>query len=471
MTLPGQALRKRLLANVRAYLLDRQMLPADGRMLLAVSGGADSTALLLILARLARSLRLHLHVAHFDHGLRGPEEASRDEAYVRDLAGSQRLPLITGRADVRATAKRQRLSLEDAARRARYAFLADAALEAGCSAVATGHTASDQAETVLLNLVRGAGLAGIAGMQPRSGWPFAGHESLSLLRPLLCLSRADTEAYCESAGVQPLQDATNLQLEFRRNRIRQEVLPALQDINPRVDEALTRLAASASEDLAFIEDRAALLVEPGSRGEARLPRQSLAGAPGSLRRHANRLAYAQVAGNTQELSQRHLVALERLLLRGKTGDHLDLPHEVTAELTRDSLTLRQPSDEPAVLPDGGASLEVPGRASFGGIVASASLERPEAEVFAEVDREAVGQALCLRRRRPGDRFQPLGMAEPKKLQDFFVDSHVPRSRRDSIPLFESGRGIAWVGGLRIADWVRPRPGLPTVYLSYRSQEK
>ncbi len=173
---PGyaSALEKRLQANVRRFLLDNAMLPAGGRIVVAVSGGADSTALLLILSRLAKTLRLKLHVAHFDHGLRSADATQQDEAFVRSLAESLCLPLTVGHGDVRGLARRQGLSLEDAARRERYAFLARVASETGASTVATGHTASDQAETVLLHLVRGSGLAGLAGMAAKTAWPFGG---------------------------------------------------------------------------------------------------------------------------------------------------------------------------------------------------------------------------------------------------------------------------------------------------------
>ncbi|HWO72214.1 MAG TPA: tRNA lysidine(34) synthetase TilS, partial [Dehalococcoidia bacterium] len=200
------AVRKRIQGKVRRYMVDRGLLPDDGCLLLAVSGGPDSTALLLILARLAGALRLRLFVAHFDHGLRGEEAARQERDFVRRLCDDRGLPLFAGSGDVRGRARREGLSIEDAARRERYAFLASTAIELDLSAVATGHTAGDQAETVLLNLVRGAGLPGIAAMRPRAPWPFPGGQSLVVVRPLLCLTRNETLAYCRAEGVEPLQD-------------------------------------------------------------------------------------------------------------------------------------------------------------------------------------------------------------------------------------------------------------------------
>ena len=462
---PGEPQRKRIEGDVRRFVLDRALLPADRRLLLAVSGGPDSTALLLILARLAKNLRLSLGVAHFDHGLRGTDAAARDEAFVRDLACALDVPLFSGAGDVRALARSQRRSLEDAARYARYDFLASAAAREGFSAVATGHTASDQAETVLLHLVRGAGLAGLAGMTPRASWPLGGPE-LSLVRPLLRLTRDQTLAYCAAASVTPLEDETNASPAHRRNRVRNEVLPLLRDLNPGIESALVRLSDAAAEDIAYVQSFAseALLTRQG--GPQRLSLRRLREWPASPRRHALRLAYASAAGDAQELTQRHLQALERLAVSGKTGDRLDLPRGISALLRRDALEL-QPDAAPRALPEDPAVLSVPGEVRFGPLLVAATATRPAAGQWTEVDAAAAGTSLCARRRQPGDRFQPLGMAQDKKLQDFLTDAHVPRDARDSIPLFVSPRGIVWVAGLRVAEWAKPRPGAPAVYLSYR----
>ncbi|HEX5369010.1 MAG TPA: tRNA lysidine(34) synthetase TilS, partial [Dehalococcoidia bacterium] len=286
----ASALEKRLQANVRRFLLDNAMLPADGRVVIAVSGGADSTALLLIMSRLAKAQRLSLQVAHFDHGLRGPEAAQRDEAFVRGLAASLCLPVQVGRGDARALSQSNKLSLEDAARRQRYAFLANVAAETGAGTVATGHTASDQAETLLLHLVRGSGLAGLSGMAAKSSWPAKGHDALSLIRPLLRITRYDTLAYCDAARLTPIEDETNASADYRRNRVRNEVLPLLRQLNPRIDAALVRLAGAAAEDERYIDAVARQAIDESSDAALELSRDLLSGWPASPRRHALRLA-------------------------------------------------------------------------------------------------------------------------------------------------------------------------------------
>jgi tRNA(Ile)-lysidine synthase len=457
---PGEAQRKRIEGGVRRNVLDL-VLPKEASLLLAVSGGADSMALLLIVARLAKNLRLRLGVAHFDHGLRGAHAARDEQRFVREQALSLGLPFYT------ASARGRRLASEDAARRARYEFLASIAEHEGYGAVATGHTASDQAETVLLHLVRGAGLDGLAGMSARAAWPFDGHDGLTLLRPLLRLSREDTLAYCAAAGVVPIEDESNASPRYRRNRVRHELLPLLRELNPRIDAALVRLANAAGEDAAYLRAAAAEAMIEAPQGARRLSRRLLAAWPASPRRHALRGAVTSLLGDGRELAQRHIEALERLVLEGKTGDGLDLPRSVSAVLRRDALELRPARTARLELPDEPVTLSVPGKAICGPLEVAAAKKSPSAGTWTEVDATAVAHGLCVRRRLPGDRFQPLGMTGHKKLQDFFTDAQVPRDERDTVPLFVSPRGIVWVGGLRVAEWARPRPGEASVYLSYR----
>jgi tRNA(Ile)-lysidine synthetase-like protein len=469
MNLTQPAVVKRHQATVRRYMLDHGM-PELGRILVAVSGGADSTALLLLLHRLAKTMRTELHVAHFDHGLRG-RAAAREESFVRSLCDALCVPCTSGSADVRETARTARIGLEDAARRERYAFLARVAAEAGCSAVATGHTASDQAETVLLHLIRGTGLKGLGGMQPVSSWPFEGHRGLRLVRPLLRLSRQDTLAVCAAFAIEPLEDESNASPRFRRNRIRHEVLPLLREMNPSIELALVRLASAASEGSAYLESEARkLFVSPrsGASGDVALPRE-LKNAPVVLRQMAVRMALADAAGDAREFTERHFEAVEGLLMSGATGDRVELPRGVVAVLEADGLVVGRGGDpHPSPLPGGeGTVLGAPGACSrFGMLEASLIEVKPESGTWVEVDEGAVKGVVRVRRRRDGDRFQPLGMSGTKKLQDFFVDARVPRDERDAVPIFESGRGIVWVGGLRIADWAKPQAGAPTLFLWY-----
>jgi tRNA(Ile)-lysidine synthase len=463
---PAERARRRSEDRVRRFMDEHDLWPANDRLVAAVSGGPDSTALLLVLHRLAKRRQLNITVAYFDHQLRGQAAAREERRAVEALARSLDLPLLSGGADVRSEAKRDKRSLEDAARRARYAFLADAASQAGANAVATGHTASDQAETALLHLLRGAGLQGLAGMAPGARWPFAGHDDLTLLRPLLCLTRGETRAYCDAAGAQPVEDESNRSSAYRRNRVRHELLPALERFNPRIEDALVRLAASARDDASYVESVVSGAIEPREDG-LQLAREQLSVWPASLRRQALRLALQRLADDGDGFSARHVTALERLVLKGRTGDHLDMPQGLKADLTRDALVMQDAAPGSPVLPDLAVRLTVPGEARIGVLIVGAGLEAPRDAVSAVADATAVGEALTVRGRRPGDRMQPLGMGGTKKLQDILVDAHIARHERDSIPVFENEHGIVWLGSLRLADWARPVPGAPTVTLSYR----
>lgn len=457
--------RRSIRARVRRFILDHGLLRPGEGVLVGVSGGPDSTCLLLILAALRPSLRFRLHAAYFDHGLRGPGAAAREQRFVRSLAEALAVPLRCGVGDVRGHARAHRRSLEEAARELRYRFLAEAAREAGCEAVAVGHTQDDQAETVLLHLLRGSGVRGLAAMAPASSWPVAGGDGAPrLVRPLLGVSHDDTEGCCRDVGLAPQQDPSNRSRAHLRNRVRRELLPLLRRYNPRIDEALARLAGAAAADIELLEGLAAVALadEPSGGGVVRLKRRRLAALAPALRGHAVRLAVGRLLGDVRGLGERHVRALLRAS-EGRTGAQLQLPRGLRAEVTRDTLVLSTaPPETPLALPEGEEALPVPGSARLGPWRVRARLLRrapPDLKAAAGrttvvLDADACGGALWLRRRRPGDRFQPLGLSQPKKLQDFFVDAHVPRAERDAVLLVCSGRGIAWVVGQRPADWAK-----------------
>lgn len=453
-------------ARVRRFIVDHELVQPGDRVLVAVSGGPDSTCLLLVLAALQRSLGFTLHAAHFDHGLRGPRAAAGDARAVRALTDALGVPLHAGSGDVRAAAHGR--SLEETARDLRYRFLARAARKARCTVVAAGHTRDDQAETVLLRVLRGSGLRGLAAMGASSSWPVAVRgRPPRLVRPLLTLSRDDTERCCRESAVTPLRDPSNRSPDFLRNRVRRELIPLLRRYNPRIDDALVRLADAASNDLELVEALAAGIVSGSSPlGEVRLGRRDLRAMPPALQRHAVRLAAERLLGDARGLSERHVLAVVRAAA-GPAGARLDLPRALRAEVTRDAVVLAKgarPATRP--LPSRGASLRAPGSVRFGPWRIDAelldapphsSLTRSQNGRVALLDFAACGPILRLRRRRPGDRFQPLGLARPKKLQDFLVDAHVPREQRDALPLLVAAGGIAWVVGQRPAEWAKVTP--------------
>ena len=457
--IPSRSLR----ARVRRFIVDHNLIRAGDRVLAAASGGPDSTCLLLTLASLQRSLDFDLHAAHFDHGLRGPRAAEREQRFVRSLTEKLGVPLHTGAGDVRAHARGA--SIEETARELRYHFLARAARAARCRVVAAGHTKDDQAETVLLRLLRGSGLRGLAAMGADAPWPVAARGATPrLIRPLLALSRAETEACCRDAGLLPMRDPSNRSPAFLRNRVRAELLPLLRRYNPRIEDALVRLATSASGDVELLEALAAAAPARAKRGEVRLRRRALRDLPPQLQRHAVRGAVARLLGNARGLSERHVLAVLRAS-EGLAGARLDLPG-LQARVTRNAVALTTgPSPATRPLPARSVPLALPGTTRIGPwrIEATllrrrpADLRRTAGGAIAYLDAGVLGGRLSLRRRRPGDRFQPLGLTRPKKLQDFLVDARVPREERDVLPLLVGRRGIVWVIRQRPADWAKVTP--------------
>jgi tRNA(Ile)-lysidine synthase len=336
----------------------RRAWPARGESaVVAVSGGADSTALLLALEELTRTgrLALGLTAAHLDHGLRG-ERAREDARWVGELARVLGFRFVLGRASVGERACAGRDNLEQAARRARYEFLAGAAREAGARAVLAAHTLDDQAETVLLRLLRGSGAEGLAGMSAERGLEEGGE--VLLRRPLLAWARrADTESYCRERGVEFREDEMNEDERFARVRVRRRLLPLLETFNPRASEALARAAELLRDDSAALDALAAALLkearaeedtQASTEGDAHAPAEGawplrvevLAAALPALRRRALRLWLARGRGGLRRLSSAHLLGVERLLTGERGGRVAELPGGASVERRRGLLSFR-----------------------------------------------------------------------------------------------------------------------------------
>ncbi len=472
--------------------LDRAGLRSGCVIVVAVSGGPDSLALINSMNRAARGGRARLYGAHLDHRLRG-EAARSDARFVAGVFRSLGIEATLDEADVPAYRKERRLSVEDAARRLRYDFLGRVAAERQADAVALGHTSDDQAETVLIHLIRGSGLTGLAGMREAAARRLAGR-SLLLLRPLLTVSRQETEAYCRALGLEPRQDETNLLTDFTRNRLRADLIPLLERYNPAVKDALVRLSRSAALDADHLDEEVSrVLPDVGrmdeSRGLFTIDRQGFAQLPPPLRSRLLRRAFREVRGSLENLGQAHVDAMTKLIA-GPAGRSLDLPAGLAFDVDYESAAIGPRGADRCPLPpiDGEKRLAVPGETRVGGWTVSTSVVDSLGEWEARTRRAdrgggglvheaalsaaSTGRRLCVRSRRPGDRFHPLGMPQAKKLQDFMVDSRVPRSWRDRVPLVVAPGGIAWVVGWRPAEWARIRNGdAPALLITFRRQDQ
>ena len=453
-------------------------------LVVGVSGGPDSTALLYCLYRLRKTWDLQLHVAHLNHDFRG-EEADADAEFVSNLALELDLPVTVEKQDPQAYQRDRGISsFEQGARELRYAFLARVATSIGATAVAVAHTADDLAETVLLHILRGTGLHGLRGMTELAPWPWPLNlPQLQLLRPFLEATKAETVAYCNSLGRSFRVDTGNALTRFTRNRVRQSLLPLLtEEYNPRIRESLVRLAHTASLELDFLEVETnavwpQVLVAPeesapegNDAGSVSLHRQALSELHPALQRMVLRRAYILVAGDARRLGESHLRAMAESAGRRSSGQTLQLPGGWRLHVTYEFLRLTKnpvlecpfpplTGENPVSLPQSmgqEAVTRLEGwEISIQEVAAPGPVQIAQApSLAAYLSPEGLGRGLQVRSRRPGDRFQPLGMTHQKKLQDFFTDARIPESWRDQVPLLVTGRGIAWVVGHRIAEWAR-----------------
>lgn len=314
-----------LAAHARFDLFER-----GGVLLVGVSGGADSLALLHALAKLRRRLRLTLVAATLDHGLRGAAGAA-DAAHAQSLAETWRVPVVVGYSNVPQLAAHEKIGIEEAARTARYAFLAATAREHGAARVATGHHADDQAETVLMHLLRGAGIDGLAGMAPKSALP--GAADLLLVRPLLGVTHADILAYCAAHHIDARTDASNTDTAFTRAWLRHEALPLLESRFPGAARALAGLAESAGRDSALLESLVVPLIASAhiSNSSIRLARVVFRGLPPSLQYRLVRHLVGLLAPGL-ELSHERTAAVVALWVHGARGQIIELPGGLLAGL-------------------------------------------------------------------------------------------------------------------------------------------
>ncbi len=475
-----------LLGAVRKAVARNGLLLSNDVVLVAVSGGPDSLCLLHVLVGLREEYGLTLHVAHLNHSLRG-DEGDADAEYVRQTADEWGVGFSAGMADVRGLAAAQNIGVEEAARRARYAFLAGIACRVGAGRVAVGHHADDQAETVLMHLLRGSGLTGLRGMRPAVplrdvlGLRKAELPQLSravLIRPLLAVPRAEIEAYCRQHQLRPRMDHTNRDVAMLRNRIRHQILPQLEQVSPGLGGRLGRLAEVISADLALLEELLDeqwpdLLLDSSDRAVT-LDLVAWRALPLGLRRAALRRAIQSLQGMT-DLGFNNVEDARRVAEQGETGAQASLPGRLRARVSYGRLLVSDedyypppPADWPLLADDQPVALAIPGLTPLrnSGWLAEARLLPADAVTRAAteantnrwvafLDADAAGADLTLRPRRPGERFQPLGLSgRSNSVSDFMIDARIPAAWRERVPLLVSSSHVLWIAGWRLDERVR-----------------
>ena len=365
------------------------------RVVVAVSGGPDSLALLSVLREIVPAFPIHLTVAHFDHGWRAQSRTDRD--FVASMAATWGYEFRSARAADGIP------HTENAARAARYAFLRQTAADTESTAIALGHTQDDQVETLLLHLLRGSGLKGLGAMRRRDG---------DLARPLLDISRHDIEAYLAQLHLTPIRDATNDDARFTRNRLRQQLMPAIDAFDPAARDLLARTADILSEEDRFLEAQ-------------------LAGLPDGI-------------ATDREAFGRLPPALQRRVIRRL------VPNAGFVEVEN---LRRGDASAPSETPTAPSTLRVAVKTC--GCDPATFKARDQ---VGHLDADLVRLPLAVGNRKPGDRMRALGLPQPKRIQDILVDAHVPRHLRDMLPLVSDGEEIVWIPGVTIAESKRVTPG-------------
>ena len=452
--------------QARKTIEDNKLIQKGDRVLVCVSGGPDSMALFHVMLDLRERYDIELVVAHLDHMLRGKQSAA-DAAFVKKIVSGFNLPFVAEKIDVKKIARESKMSIEEAAREARYDFYMRAAEDSKANKIATGHNMDDQAETVLMRLLRGSGSRGLSGIpyKRRLG-------NIFVIRPLLDIKREEIENYLKKRGLPSRTDASNLETFYIRNRIRHALIPLIEkEFNPRIKENLSFIAQNMSDETDYLDRTAKrLLCRLAVRTKTKIDINisDLSRSHIALRRLIVRQAICFLKGDLKKITYRHWLEIEAILSeKNKSG--IDLPGGIKVKRQQGTLAFFKGRDtdkkhRPRL--EKSIAMNIPGKVVIPelGVILESQItsSRPRFKKGRKkrrieyVDGDMICAPLKIRTRRKGDRMRPLGMKSFKKLHDIFVDEKVPRFERDSIPLVISGNRILWAVGVKLSEDCRVR---------------
>jgi tRNA(Ile)-lysidine synthase len=432
------------------------LFPPDTTIILAVSGGADSLVLLHVMAQLQARLHIRLHVATLNHGLR--VEAADDVAYVQQIAAQLNIPVMAETVDVNILAQVHKMGIEAAGRKARYDFFASVAQQIGATTIATAHHADDQSETILMHIIRGAGVQGLIGMQPKVTLP--DYPALTLARPLLDVRRSEIEAYCTEHQLEPRHDSTNTDTTYLRNELRHVILPRLREINPQLDKSLAQLADIVSVEQDFMDAQYAVHVASHINADdavsrIRVPRDIFQDWHSALQRRFIIDSSSQLGA---EATYAHITATVQTAAQSEVGAVVQLTNGVRLRVGYAEINIEL---ESAPLPDSDYWLidtdypvTVLGKTDCATWYLEATLAE-QADTVARLQIQPDSQVI-LRTRQTGDKFQPLGMGgRSKTVKNWMIDAKIPQHLRDRIPLLVVDNQIAAI--ILPYNWVIAEP--------------
>lgn len=446
-----------LLKQVKKTIAKYEMLQLGDRVVVGVSGGPDSMALLRALWELRQEFRLSLFVAHLNHGLR--PEGEEEKKFVQKAAAALGLPFLAKKADVRAYQEKENLTLQEAAREVRYAFLAEVAKKQQADKIALGHTADDQVESMVMRFLRGSGTRGLAGIPPVRDGVF--------IRPLIECWRKEIEEFLQKKKIPFLSDPSNRYLKFLRNRIRQELLPLLREYNPNLPHTLLQMAEifRAEEEYwaSWLQEKFSSFVRQRKKEKLILDIPALQQQPLAVQWRVIRHAIREYLGHLRRIGFVHVLEITHLIKSPEPNKTLSLPHGL--QVIKSYQTLHFSCYPEKISPfayqvAGPGYLEIPeiGRTLSFEIIPRPPLNKEKtSSQVSFLDFDHLDFPLTVRSFRPGDRFQPLGMEKEKKIKDLFIDLKIPAPQRPKIPLLLKDNQILWVGGIRLDHRVRVKP--------------
>lgn len=445
-------LSKDFIIKFRNNLLNSLLIEPKSRILIAVSGGVDSVSLLDAFFVLKNQLSLEIAIAHLNHKIRG-KEAEEDELFVKSLAEKYSLPFFLQRIEVKDKAKKMSLSLEEAARVLRYDFLKRAGQSFSANYIATAHNLNDQAETVLLNIIRGTGIAGLRGIADKVEIS----KDMYLIRPFIIFTRNEIEEYAKERNLQWREDSTNKLLEYTRNKIRHKLIPLLEkEFNPQIVSNLSKLATISQISYKIINDYIKQVSDKfvfvKNRNEVYLDIENL--------RHFDSFIFPDLVQYIVNTYFNHSLNFKQIddlknLLDAETGKYLVLSREIFVYKNRQKLCFIR--KEKKVEKDLVVKIPKIGHTFWNDYFIEFE-EVPLEDFFISSDKsieffdyEKIGEEIIIRSWKDGDKFVPLGLRKAKKLSDFFIDEKLPLHKKEQIPIFETKGEIFWVGGLRISE--------------------
>ncbi|MGD0279815.1 MAG: tRNA lysidine(34) synthetase TilS [Smithella sp.] len=445
-----------MIKKVRKTIEKYNLLEKGERVVVALSGGPDSTALLAVLASIARELDLSLIAAHFNHGLRGAE-SDEDERFCRDLSDKMGLVFCAGKMDRN---NKKGVSPEDFFRRQRYDFLNKAAADYQARKIALGHNLQDQAETVLLNLLRGSGLEGLKGILPKRDG--------NIIRPLIEISRREIISFLDKSGIPYRQDSSNKNRMYLRNQIRTELIPYLQEkYNPKIEENLAQMAEILRTEDEFIRQNAdeALKSTFIQRQQNRilLNIAYINKLPPAIRLRIFKTVLEGFSPAKNGFSFIHIKSLDNLSQKRESGKRIVLPLGIEARREYDHLILESKKDR-SIQAEYEYPMNIPGSVFVKerNVTVRAELAAKESidwgssnKVYLDLDK--IQQPVAIRNRRDGDRFQPLGGQGRQKVKKFFIDRKIPCRERDEIMLLVDRLSVIWIENMHLNDRVKITP--------------